>query len=59
MIFVEGKYFNYKIFNFSKFLKGIFFLNSTLLNDTFFDQLVKTDYFNFGLVYLDIDEELK
>ena len=59
MFFIEGKYFNYKVFNFSKFLNNLFDQSGSIFNEKFFESLVRTDYFNYGLVYLNIENHLE
>ena len=59
MIFIEGEYFNYKVFNFSKFINNLFDQNTSTFSEKFFESLVRTDYFNYGLVYLNIENQLE
>ena len=59
MIFIKGKYFNYKVFNFSKFINNLFDKNPSTFSEEFFKSLVGTDYFKDKLVYLNIENKLK
>jgi hypothetical protein len=55
ILFLEGKYFNYNTFNFTLFLKDIVSSGGQQIIDVeFFQKFVQTDYFNYGLTYLDI-----